>query len=204
MVVAFLAAIILGSLSAQAQGTLNFNWTENKGDNTGPILTTSSVTNYGSDATTLGPSTSWTIEFTLNNSSLNIARQNITPTGPNAGSAYFAGPVVIQPGGTSIIFAAWLNSSAQSGSSESIYNILVNGIALPQTITANSTTPFSQFQYFSNVPIVDVKLDYIINAVAGSSETGIGISMPAPVPEPSTLTLLGIAGMTTFFFIRKK
>ena len=203
MTVAF-ATIMLVGLSAQAQGTLNFNWTQDKNGNTGTILMTPSSTNSQFPTTAIDLSTSYRIEFSLNDTNLSVARQIVSRPDLGSGAAYYAGPAFVANGGTTVNFYAWLNPTAQAGSSESIYNILINGIAIPQTITANSNNPVSQFQYISSAPIVDIKFDYLINAVSDTSETGIGISMPSPVPEPASLSIGAMALVTGWLYRKRK
>jgi hypothetical protein len=200
-----IAAIFVGLYGspAQAQGPYSFNWTENKNGDESAILTTPSSSNNIPAITAITYTTSYSIEFTLNEDSLDIVRQNIQPTGPNAGSTYYMGPVQVT-GGTTIDFMAWLNPSAQTGSSESIYDIMVNNIPLSETVTADSSNPLAQFQYVNPSPVTDIKFNYLINAVNGPSETGIGVDMITPTPEPTTLSILVLSFAAAIGIHRKK
>jgi hypothetical protein len=180
---------------SDAQEISVFTWTENKGDDTGTILVTPTATNIAAAATALANVTSYTSDFTITDDTLSIARQNLSPIGPNSAVAYYAGPAAIPDGGNKVIFSAWLNPSAQAGSSESIYDIIVNGVALSETVTADASNPSAQFEYTSPDPITEIQYDNVIDAVSGTSETGIGVSAfeVSSAPEPTTISLMSIA-----------
>ena len=188
--------------TAQAQGSSVFTWTEDKNGNTTDILTTPTVTNTQFPTEAIDYYTSYHSDFSLVNGSLTAYRPSISRSDLGSSVVYSAGPLIVPTGGTIIDFTAWLNPSAQAGSSESIFNIVVNGIAIAQTITANSGQPLDQFEFVSSLPITDIQFDYGIHAVSNNNETGIGLDVQV-VPEPTTVAL-SVIGTVMLIFKRRK
>ena len=176
MMVISTVLMVAGAFQA-AKAELVFSWMQDIGGNGATIVTTLTTTNTQSVATSLDHFTSWNVDITLNSGVLNIARQNILPYGPGAGTAYYAGPFTVGLGGNVLSFSTWLSPSAVSGSSESIYNIVVNGIPLLQTVTASWSNPTSQFVWTNSLPVTHLTFDYSMNAVNGTVETGVGVKL---------------------------
>lgn len=202
-----MVSLVMCVAAVKAQGQSVFEWTQDLGGDGASILTTPITTNNQSATTTLGVFTSYTFLFTLSGGNLNGERQNISPFGPGASTSYYIGPLVVEQGGKIVNFSTWLNPSAQSGSAESIFNILVNGISIPETVTADFSHQLVEYQYESVNPITSIQFDYSLSAVATSGETGISVSMPSvvnSVPEPSTYALIVMSSSLGLLFARRK
>ena len=182
-VLAILAMLCVWGVAfqAMAQWPYVFNWNQNQNGNGATVLQTTTKTDNQSAFLALGSFTTYSVFAIINNSDVSVERQNIIPVGPGAATAYQAGPLSVQGDGTTANFFVWLNpNTAQNGSSESIYNIVINGIPIANTVTADWQNQSTHYEYTSINPITSINFEYSINAVAGYYETGIGFNILTP------------------------
>ena len=215
MVVAFLAAIILGSLSAQAQGLLvssipqpQFNsainnsiWAMAWGSDSAINTTTNGTSvGYNSSPFIAGGATYtsdiWNMALTFNSGNVSVSATSASAPGLFWSMNYSLNSLAPV---TSLLLGA--NYQASNGESLTIGSINVNNIPLGNTAPANATQSFSGLLISYDNPIVSLNYTLSINTPSGWERQNlgqpallstVGIPSTTSVPEPSTNALIGL------------